>query len=322
MKLSRLVIYVAAAVIVVVTAAACRATPTPKPTALPTTTPTPTVEPTQEVTGACGQQGDTTVLLLGESLPADQPARGASAIRLVRVDYDARVVRVLALPPYLWVDTPALSAEQINATALTHVYREALQIGPGSDRVKMAYATRVLSQTLANNFGLAMDNTISIRQGVFTRTIDALGGLSIDLPENVDGSPSRFGYYSAGPQVLDGQAVLDYVSIYPAVGDNEPLTEWERFERQKQVLQALYAQVTSLETLPKLPKLLWQFHQDVVTDLGLTEALSLACMLQEPDLSIEYLELDPALVTPGEGIILLPKTDEIIKDLEEMGFVQ
>jgi hypothetical protein len=314
MKLSRLVIYVAAAVIVVVAAAACRATPTATTTAMPAATFTPTAEPTQAA-GICGQQSDITVLLLGENLPEDRPVRGAGAIRLVRVDYGARAVRVLPLPPYLWVNTPALSAEQIDATALTLVYQEALQNGPGSDRAKMAYATDVFAQTLADNFGLVPDHTVSVRQGTFVDIIDALGGLLIDLPENVDGLPSRSGAYSAGPQVLDGQAVLDYVSMYSSVG-GESLPEWERLERQNQVLRALYAQVIRPETLLKLPSLFRQFHQDVVTDLGLGQILALACILQEPDLSIEHLELDPALVTPGEGNILLPKTDQIIAYLE------
>jgi len=322
MKISRLVIYIAAAVIVLVAAAACRAAPTSTsvsapPTATPTTPPiaTLTAEPTQAST-VCGQQGSMTVLLLGESRPEDQPARGASAIRLVRVDYGAKIVRVLSLPPYLWVNTPVLSATaQISATALTLVYQEALQIGPGSDRAKMAYATDVLAQTLDDNFGLVPDHSISVKQGAFIDMIDALGGLSIDLPEDVDGSPSRFGYYSAGPQVLDGQAVLDYVSIYPAAGDAPP-EEWERFERQNQVLRALYAQFTRPETLLSLPGLIRQFHQDVVTDLGLSQVLALACLLQEPDVSIEYLELGADLVTPGEGNILLPETDRIVAYLE------
>jgi anionic cell wall polymer biosynthesis LytR-Cps2A-Psr (LCP) family protein len=316
MKISRLVIYITAAAIVLVVAAACRAAPTATsvsapPTATSTTPPTatPTAEPTQAST-VCGQQGSMTVLLLGESRPEDRPARGASAIRLVRVDYGAKTVRVLSLPPYLWVNTPALSTAGIDATALTLVYQEALQIGSGSDRAKMAYATDVFAQTLGDNFGLVPDHSISVKQGAFIDMIDALGELSIDLPEDVDGSPSRFGYYSAGQQVLDGQAVLDYVSIYPAAGDAPP-EEWERFERQDQVLRALYAQFTRPETLLSLPGLIRQFHQDVVTDLGLNQVLALACLLQEPDVSIEHLELGADLVTPGEGNILLPETDQI-----------
>ena len=54
----------------------------------------------------------------------------------------------------------------------------------------------------------------------------------------------------------------------------------------------------------------------MVTDLGLSQVLALACLLQEPDVSIEYLELGADLVTPGEGNILLPETDRIVAYLE------
>jgi polyisoprenyl-teichoic acid--peptidoglycan teichoic acid transferase len=320
MKIFRLVIYVVAAVIVIVAVAACRATPTP--TSLPpappptaTTISTPTTEPTQP-TGVCGQQGSITVLIMGESAPEDQSERGASYIRLARVDYGARVVRVLALPPYLWVNTPALSTTaQIEAIELTHVYREALQIPSGRDRAKIAYAADITAQTIDDNFDLAPDHTVVLRQGAFVEMIDALGGLSIDLPEDVDGSPCGLGTYSAGPQVLDGQRVLDYVSIYPAVGDEEPI-ELERFKRQRQVLRAIHAQVISIKTLLHSPDLIRRYHQYVVTDLGLNHLLALACLLQEPGLSVEYLELTPDLFTPGEGKILFPKTDEIIQYIE------
>jgi anionic cell wall polymer biosynthesis LytR-Cps2A-Psr (LCP) family protein len=293
---------------------ATTSTPTPTPTQPPTATPTSTAEPAQAA-GVCGQQGRTTVLLVGESLPEDRPARGASAIRLVRVDYDAGTVRVLSLPPYLWVETPALSAAGVDATALTLAYWEALDLGSGSDRARMAYATSILSQTLAHNFGLAPDHTISIRQGAFIDAVDALGGLSIDLPEDVDGSPSGFGTYRAGRQVLDGRAVLDYISIYPAVGDEPPL-EWERLARQQQVLQALQAQLARPQTLLQLPGLVRQFYQDVITDLGLEQVLALGCLFSPADVSIEFVELPADLATPGEDGILLPKTDEIVAYLE------
>lgn len=311
------VIRIATVMIMLFAATACRAKPTPIPTASPTATSapvaTPTAEPTQP-SGVCGQQGNMTMLILGESAPEDRTERGASYIRLVKVNYDTRTVRVLALPPYLWVDTPAL--EQTQATALTYVYREALKAESGRERAKIAYAAQITAQTINDNFGIASDHTVILRQGAFVEMIDALGGLSIDLPEDVDGSPCRLGTYSAGPQVLNGQEVLDYVSIYPAVGDEAPI-ELERIERQRQVLQALYDQLISLKTLLNSPGLIRRFHQYVVTDLGLNHILAMTCLLQEPDLSVEYLELSPDMFTPGEGKIILPKTAEIVGYLEE-----
>lgn len=353
MKFYRRVLYVAMAAILLVAAVACLPGPTPTSTPLPpraatstatdvpaatatptatatppptaTSTPPPTASPTATSTpeppSACGRTGTMTVLLLGESLPEDRPGRGASAIRLLEVDYGAKTVRVLALPPYMQVNTPALSEAGIQATALTLTYWKALELAEGSERAKMAYATDIFLLTLFDNLGLAPDHSISMRQGAFIDMIDALGGLEIELPENVDGSPSGLGAYSAGEQVLDGQAVLDYVTIYPAAADTPP-TEWERLDRQEQVLRALRDQLIRPQTLFRFPRLIRRFHQDVVTDLGLGDILTLACMLQESDLTIEHLELPSELFTPGEGKTLFPKTDEIVAYLQETGFIE
>jgi len=292
--------------------------PSPTATPLPTATPTPETVPVTEPTqtgGLCGQQGSLTVLLVGEGLWEDQPLRRASAIRLVRVDFDARTVRVLALPPHLWVPTPALAGAGIDANQLMFVYRDSLPLSTGSERARMAYATNVLAQTLADNFGLVPDNYITLAQWTFVDMIDAMGGLSIDLPKDVDGSPSGFGYYDAGPQVMDGQAALDYVRIYPAVGDRSPI-EWERTVRQRQVLDALRVQLARPQILMRLPALTRRFYQDVVTDLSLNQVFTLACVLQTADVSIEQLALGPEMVTVGAEETLSPKMELIMAFLE------
>jgi hypothetical protein len=285
-------------------------TPTPVPTATPTPVPTSTPEPT-EPPGACGQEGSWIVLVVGEALPEDVPDRGAGALRLVRVDFDARTVRVLSVPPYLWVDTMAMSSVQIEATTLALAYEVAMQTASGTDQERMAEAADVLALVVNHNLGVMPDHTVALRQGAFIDMIDTLGGLSIDLPADVDGSAGGFGVYTAGPQVLDGAAVLDYMSVFQAVGDEPPL-ELARLERQNQVVQALVDQLTSAETLLKLPALIRQFEQDVVTDLDLEQLLALGCLLAEEDVSIEYMQIGPDLVTPGVDKILFPKTEEII----------
>ncbi|MBN1933723.1 MAG: LCP family protein [Anaerolineae bacterium] len=296
---------------------AATATQTAPPAAATSTAtaiaPTPTPTPAR-VGGVCGQQGSMIVLLLGESSPEDRPPRGADAIRLVKVDYDAQTVRVLALPPDLWVSTPQLAPARIEATTLTLAYYQAKQLKAGSERRKMAYAAALFAQTLADNLRLAPDQYISVKQEAFRDMVDALGGLSIDLPRDVNGAP-LFGYFYAGPQVLNGQAVLDYVRIIQAPGDASP-SEWDRIDRQKQVLQALYAQLTRPATLAKLPALVHEFYLDVVTDLNVNQFLSLACLLQEPDVSIVYLELGADLVTVGPDRVLVPKTEQVIQFID------
>jgi hypothetical protein len=296
------------------------ATPTPAPTATPTPVPPATATPASaaepaEAAGLCGQQGRLTVLILGESLPQESIALGASLIRLVHVDYGAGTVRVLALPPYLTVSTPALAGAGIESTLLSRVYWEALPLVEGDERARMAHASAVLAQTLADNFGLVADHYFTVDQGAFVEMIDAWGGLEIDLPADVDGSPSGFGTFEAGPQVMDGQAVLDYVRIYPAVGDASPI-EWARLERQRQVVAAARAQLAQPATVARLAVQVPGVYQDVVTDLSLNQVSALACVLQEPGLSIESLALGPDMVTVGPDETLSPNMERIAAFLE------
>jgi len=222
---------------------------------------------------------------------------------------------VLALPPYLTVQTPALAAAGVESTVLTRVYWEALPLRASSERARMAHASSVLAQTLADNFGLAADNYVAVQQGTFVDMIDAWGGLEIELPADVDGAPSGLPHFRAGSQTLGGQAVLDYMSIYLAAGDAEP-SEWARLARQGQVIAALRDQLARPETVTRLSVLIPRFYQDVVTDLGLRQVLALACALQAPDVSIEHLALEPDMVTVEPDNVLTPNVEEIVAFLE------
>ena len=146
--------------------------------------------------------------------------------------------------------------------------------------------------------------------------VDALGGgLAIDLPKDVDGSPSLYGTFHAGPQVMDGQAVLDYVRISPAVGDPVP-AEPARLARQNQVLAALNAQLARPQTLLQIPLLVQQFHDDVVTDMSLNEGLALACLFQQPNLAIEQIGLGPDLISVAANGVYVPRTEQIVAFLQ------
>lgn len=265
----------------------------------------------QQNNGLCGQTGTQTTLLVGEGTTVWW---GVGAVRMVNVDFDAQTVRVLAFPPDLWVNTPALAAAQITATnpitatTLDLAYFLAKQLQPGTERQKMIYATNLVAQTLLDNFELAPDHYISVRQDVFSETVETLGGLPIDIPENV--GDHRFNY-PVGPQTLTGEQALHYTRLFHD-------GEWNRFDRQKLVLEALYAQIMQPATLLKLPELVREFHQNVATDFSVRQALTLACVLESPDIAITYLEIGPELTTPGPERILYPKTEEIIQFLQDV----
>ncbi len=279
--------------------------------------PTSTAALSAAQSGKCGDTGSMTVLLLGESSPSDVPPRGADAIRLIKVDFDRMLVSVVSLPPDLWVQTPALASNQAGGTTLTLTYYYAKQASQGDERAKMIAATQVLAQTLLDNFGVAPEHYVTMKQSTFVDMIDAMGGLAIQIPATVDGTSSGYGVFNTGLQVLTGQQALDYARLMNNRTDADP-SEWDRFDRQDQVIQALFQQIKQPATLLSAPNLIQQFFADVVTDFSLNQMLDMVCVLRDSSTNIQFLDLSADMVHPTGDLILganVPKISSYLQGI-------
>jgi LCP family protein required for cell wall assembly len=285
-------------------------TPIPlSPTAAPPQE--PAAEPTNEpATSACKQTGSVSYLVLGVDAPYSNEPKGADAIRLVHLDFDAQQITVVALPRDLWVDTPALSSLGIASERLGITYYHAKQNTPaGNDEV--VYSTNVLAQTLYDNFGFIPDHYVTMQISQFDDVIDSIGGVLINVPE---GYSSVNYFYPAGEVRVNGDQALEYISTL-LVG-----TEWDRLERQDILLQALEEKLLSPAIIGSLPALISELNETVTTDLSVLEMTDLSCLGN--DLSsgkITYVNVDETMVTrhPGSDI-LIPDRDAIREMLDEI----
>jgi len=254
----------------------------------------------------CGQTGVFTLMFLGENLP-ETPGRGADALRLMRVDFDAGTVATLALPPDLVLDV-----EGYKSPTLTTLYLAGKENSQGSEKDKMVAGARLLAQSFSDNFTFVPDHYIVLKQSVFAEVVDDIDGLKINLPDAVDGTPEKFGKFEAGQQVLTGQQVVDYVRIF-APANGPAATEQNRIARQNQVLHALIAQLIEPATLLKFPELIKECFEDVVTDLSLAQANSLGCVLSDEDVKFEFFEIPAEMFNQSSGRALTPL------DLQQVG---
>ena len=285
----------------------------PPPTEVPPPTPTPLLAPTETPipipTGlACGGSGKMALLLLGESLPEKNPEHGADAIRLVKVDFDNDAVTILPMPPDLWVNTPNLAG--VKATTLTNSYRTAKDAAASQgERAAMVQGTQAMAQTLLDNFGYQPDHYITLSQLLFTRMVDTLGGIEINLPTRVDGTQEGHGVFEAGLQVFNGERANDYVRILQPNNQLQP-DEWGRFERQNQVLAALRAKILQPGNWPAMPQLVNQFANLVVTDLSPIQLLDLNCMIDAVGEKVIILQVGQDMVTvDAQGHLIQDGTD-------------
>ncbi len=274
-----------------VVAAAKPASPTP--TLTPTTPPaaTATREP------LCG--GPPVMTILGVGADSDDYDYGlADVIRIARVDFTTPKVSMLSMPRDLWVEIPGI-ADHYNLThgKLNQAY---FYGGPGMGYFDGPGAgPGLLARTLDLNFGLRVDHYGAVHMDVFEKIVDAVGGIDIYLPTDVDGRPiddrtEDMGYFTAGQKHFTGDEALRFSRIRKKYND------FTRMDHQNMVICALKAKLASPSVIPKIPKIISAFQGSVLTDLSPGQISQLACLL--PGLKRENLlftSLPAEILSPG-----------------------
>jgi len=231
---------------------------------------TPTPQP------YCG--GPPVMAVLGIGADSDDYDYGlADVIRVARVDFVTPKVSVLSMPRDLWVEIPDI-AEHYNLThgKLNQAY---FYGGPG-----MGYYTGtgggpgLLARTLDLNFGLRVEHYGAVNMDTFVKVVDAVDGIDLYLPNDVDGRPiddhtEDMGYFTAGQHHFTGIEALRFSRIRKKYND------FTRMDNQNMVICALKAKLTSPAVLPKIPQIIAAFQGSVLTDLSLEQISQFACLL-------------------------------------------
>jgi LCP family protein required for cell wall assembly len=288
--------------------------PLESPTAFPTSLPTPegfdnpapapvlpTPTPAPEAKPICGGPP-----LMFIQVAGIDEFNLADAIRLVRVDFTKPQVSVLAIQRAMWVTIPHLEpygikAMIINASHSYGVHFLGKNMGP-----------YLLAETIALNYGLKSDHYLDVSFDSFVKAVDAVGGVDITLPEAVSDPASTHLYLSAGTHHLDGKTALLFVRMRYSDSD------WQRINRQTELLMTLYNKLVDPSMLPRLPELVNQVKGDFQTDLSPVEISQLLCLAANlPHENIKFYEIGQDMVIPttlndkARSQIMLPKYDLI-----------
>lgn len=174
-----------------------------------------------------------------------------------------------------------------NKVKLTSIMRDSYVYidGYGQDKINHAYAyggPELSIKTINENFGLNIEDFVSVNFSSLPKIIDILGGVDIEVTDEelqyinsyINDINSKDGTYSpsipySGVQHLDGTQALAYSRIrYTAGGD------YKRTERQRTVLEALFNKLTSA-SVGSYNSLLNEVLPYVQTNLNAGDILSL-----------------------------------------------
>ena len=271
-------------------ASADHPTPTSAPQPLDALTPTPRP--------LCGGPALMTILAIGADSGSDYKYGLADVIRIARVDFVTPKISMLSMPRDLWVEIPGITEPYgITHGKLNQAY---FYGGPGMGYYKGPGAgPGLLARTLDLNFGLRVDHYGAVNMQTFVKIVDAVGGIDIYLPNDVDGRPiddktEDMGYFSAGQQQFNGDQALRFARIRKKYND------FTRMDHQNMVICALKEKITRPAVLPKIPQIIAAFQGAVLTDLSLEQIGQLACLA--PRLKREnilFTSLPEEILTPG-----------------------
>lgn len=195
-------------------------------------------------------EGSLNMLVLGIDRRPDSEVEGtgtrSDTMMVVRIEPDTGKVRLLSIPRDLLVE-----------------------IAPGwQDRINAAYAyygAEGARTAVENLTGIPIDNHTVVDFEGFRSVVDAMGGVKVDVKGEF---PPQWNI-EEGVQKLDGRKALFYARYRGTGGD------LDRIERQQRLADALRTQAFRWNSVTKLPEVVRMVNENVETDIGMGEMISL-----------------------------------------------
>jgi LCP family protein required for cell wall assembly len=252
-----------------------------------------------------------TILLMGLD---KRPGEAGAAFRtdsmmLISLDPQTNSIGILSIPRDLYVEVPYYGLHRVNAA---YVLGEMEQAGAGPTLAK---------QTVQYNFGIAVNEFITVDFQTVIAIIDAVGGVEIEVPRRiVDYEYPTMDYgtevfqVEAGWQTMDGTTALKYARTRHASDDID------RAQRQQQVIYALRDKVTSLDMVDDLvvqgPFLYAQIRDGIQTGLTFDQLIELgiwAADVPRENIHSGVVSWDYLIgyQTEGGGSVLVPNRNAI-----------
>jgi LCP family protein required for cell wall assembly len=211
------------------------------------------------------------ILVMGVDVTLDNRRRvvnisRADTLVLVTVDPERRRIAAVSIPRDTRAQIPGIGETKINAS---YAY--------GGPRLTI----RTVEQLLA----VKVHYYVKLGPESFTRLVDALGGLEVDVEKDMKYADTWAGYtinLKKGRQKLTGEQVTGYIRFrHDALGDIG------RVERQRKVMNTLVQQLRQPSAVLHGPSLLRAFAQNTETDLSAVELMSLGVFAIRSDAAMQ-----------------------------------
>ncbi|HET7010741.1 MAG TPA: LCP family protein [Anaerolineales bacterium] len=249
-----------------------------------------------------------TILVMGLDYRDWEAGVGAprtDSMMLVTIDPVARTAGMLSIPRDLWVEIPGFEHNRINTAFFLG---QSYNLPGGGPALAM--------KTVENLIGVPVPYFAVIEFSAFERMIDEIGGIDILVPERVKISPlgRRSRWLEAKAYHLDGPNALAYARARKTEGG-----DFDRAQRQQQVVMAVRDRVLGFEMIPRLvtraPALYQELQQGIRTNLSFDQMVALGMLVAQIDKS----SIQRGVIAPPDMVIfqILPDGAEVLKPVPD-----
>ncbi|WP_435298371.1 LCP family protein [Timonella sp. A28] len=176
---------------------------------------------------------------------------------LVHISSDRSRIEVVSIPRDSMVTVPEckVTGGKVIPGSQRDMFNSAFARGwdYGGDFQSAAACT---INTVQENTGLVIDHHVIVDFAGYMNVVDALGGIKIDIPEDISSKKANNLKLKAGKQTIDGETALQLVRARSGTGWGLEIgSDLKRIERQQAVLDATIATALSKNILTDLPTL-------------------------------------------------------------------
>lgn len=232
------------------------------------------------------------MLLMGDDRrPGETQARSDTLI-LARIDPKSKKIQMISIPRDSRVKIPGYSAQQkINAASAWG--------GP-----------QLTIKTVKELTGVPISYFLTVDFGGLRKTVDAMGGVWIDVPQKVDGRVNKNNAWETknrliqkGYQKLTGEQALTFVRARHDFADGD----FSRMRNQQTFIRALVKQALSLSSVIKAPNIIAAVSDNITTNLTVSQLADLASQfkgMRDADLESATVPSRPAYIDGTAWVVI------------------
>ena len=218
------------------------------------------VKRTQETENYIMPPNKLNILIMGvDDRPRDDDPGRSDTLMVMTLDSESKEASIISVPRDTRVRVKGLGWDKIN-----HAY--------------LVGKHPLTRQTTENFLGIPMDYYVMINLDNFSRIVDAIGGVTIDVEKRMQYEDTWDHYVidlKPGVQRLDGRTALQYVRYRDEEGDIG------RVARQQKFIKAVIAEVSSPAIILKAPSLIREVFASLDTDLPISLMFGIARKLKD-----------------------------------------